>query len=222
MISPVSPKIVHCNNINNLPNTNHSRVSFAQKIDNDIYESVYKTYSEDIKMDSSSPNSLNLYGVLDDKEYDINFERKNTSDRKKIAINGFYNGKKVEINANYKDNKHHEFKGTFGDKTFEINHRVRGLFVKDSLKGKINGQEFTAKFPSASATDENRDLMILLLHLSGYVADIKGYNFDDIDSSMTSYKYFNGTLEDEKNKCYIFDDIWRDPIPVGANSFNQV
>ncbi len=219
MILPVnsfSPKYSIQKNSND---TNIKNVSFSKNIDDDVFDD---DYSEKIEMIEYSPNDMHLIGELDGKDYNIRFIRKDLSKKKNVEIKGYYDGQKVDIKADYKDDKNHYFIGRLGDKIFDVKHRVGGLFVKDNLKGKINGKDFYAKFPSASAVDENRDLIVLLMHLSGYTLDVNGCNFGYPDSSNVSYAYFSGNVKENIDSYTLFNDIWKDPVLSGPNPFNQV
>lgn len=200
--------------------SNKNNVSFSQNINNeDIYN---HEYNEEIEILEYSPNDIHLIGSLDEKNYNIRFTRKDPFKKKEIEIKGYYDGQRVDVKATYKDNKHHYFSGKIGNKSFDIKHRIGGLFVKDNLQGKINNKDFYAKFPSASATDENRDLILLLMHFSGYTLPIDGYNFGSPEASNTSYSYYSGNIKDNIDSYTLLDDIWKDPVLPGPNPFNQV
>ncbi len=195
-------------------NNGISRVSFSHKIDSGddfLFEDDY--CKDDIDFLPYSSTDLHLLGVLAGKDYNVRFIQNNPKNKKNIEIRGYYNHKRLDIDANYKDDKHHYFKGSFDGKDFEIKHRIGGIFVKDSLKGKIGGKSFSVKFPSASATDENKDLILLLLHLSGFTTSLDGCNFSVTEPSDFSYSYFSGRYNNIPRGGTLLDDIWKDPVP---------
>ena len=214
MISPVL-----CDSNKNLSNfsmkkTFHSNPSFSQKkVDKtDEFEYVDNPCKDNIELSVYAQNDVHLLGTLAGKDYNVRLKQKNPQNKKDIEITGYYNHKKIQIRANYKNNNHHYYKGTYNGENFELEHKIGGLFTKDCLKGKINEKQFCAKFPSASVTDANKDLMLLLLHLSGYITDVDGYNFSVTEPSELSFSYFSGMCKDVPPNGTLLDSIWKDPV----------
>ena len=210
MILPLSNGI---SPVKNIPKTNTTAVvSFCKNINNTDEFDIDDTCNDELTAIIFSRSNVQLIGKLDGKDYNIRFEQKDAKNKKLIDIKGYYNNKEVDIKANYKNNKHHYFEGTFNNEFFDIEHRVGGLFTSDKLTGKIDNKNFFAKFPTASATDKHKDLIILLLHLSGYITSIEGHNFSVTEPSDFSYAYFNGRCDTRPAGGTLLDDIWKDPI----------
>ena len=194
----------------------------SMKADNSDYFDKDSHYQETITMMKYSDYKVHLLGKLDGKDYNLLYKCNDPRHTKNVEIQGYYDHKRTNIKALYKNKKHHYYKGTWGDKEFELEHRIGGVFINGYLKGKIDGKDFYAKFPSISATDNNRDLIVLLLHASGYAAHVDGHNFSYAEASETCYDYYDGGKYANLGLYTLFDDIWNDPIPTGPNPFNQV
>lgn len=191
------------------------KVSFAQKIDN-IDKFICKDGPCQDKLEPLfySRNNVHLLGTLDGKDYNIRFEQTNPKNKKSINICGYFDHKRLDVKADYKNNKHHYYKGTYDGQNFQIEFKEGRFFsINSYLKGKLNGKDFYAKFPSASAVDANRNLMLLLLHFSGFMTSAEGYNFSVTEPSNFSYAYFKGRFESCPRAGTLFEDIWKDPVP---------
>lgn len=194
-------------------NSSVSNISFSQKIEENDEFDGYKDCSDNLQMLVYARNNIHLIGTLDNKDYNIRFAQNNKANKKIIDIQGYYDSKRLDIKANYKNNKHHCYKGAYNGQNFEIEYKAGGLFSKDCLKGEINAKPFCAKFPSAATADANRNLMLLLLHFSGYITKENGFNFSVTEPSDFSYAYFNGRVDSRSAGGTLFDDIWKDPVP---------